>query len=296
MSTRTLNILSLGAGVQSTALLLMSCKGVLPKLDAAIFADTQWEPASVYTHLEWLEREARAAGIPVHRVTYRNLREDLTTFRVSASSGNGYTHVPLYVRQPDGKLGMLGRTCTQKYKIGPVDRFIKQQLLGLTPGKILPTEPLCDVWLGITWDEKKRAKPSPFAWKRHVHPFCCSPSPIAGCFLHSDGSPHVWSRSDCVRWLEANYPAHHVPRSACIGCPYRSNAEWRNIRADPISWDDAVAVDAALRSQSGPAMGIDGEPYLHRSAVPLPMANLGDDDGTFWDGVNENDCEGMCGL
>ena len=35
-----LNVLSLGAGVQSSTLLLMSCRGVLPKLDAAIFADT----------------------------------------------------------------------------------------------------------------------------------------------------------------------------------------------------------------------------------------------------------------
>ena len=33
-----LNILSLGAGVQSTTLALMACDGTLPGLDAAIFA------------------------------------------------------------------------------------------------------------------------------------------------------------------------------------------------------------------------------------------------------------------
>ncbi|KKN55324.1 hypothetical protein LCGC14_0583140, partial [marine sediment metagenome] len=43
-----LRILSLGAGVQSTAVLLMSCQGVLPPLDAAVFADTGWEPKAVY--------------------------------------------------------------------------------------------------------------------------------------------------------------------------------------------------------------------------------------------------------
>ena len=37
-----LDVLSLGAGVQSTTVLLMSCLGELPKLDAAVFADTQW--------------------------------------------------------------------------------------------------------------------------------------------------------------------------------------------------------------------------------------------------------------
>lgn len=34
-----LRVLSLGAGVQSSVLLLMSCRGELPKLDAAVFAD-----------------------------------------------------------------------------------------------------------------------------------------------------------------------------------------------------------------------------------------------------------------
>lgn len=44
--------LSLGAGVQSTTLALMFAHGEMPvRLDAAIFADTQCEPVSVYRHL-----------------------------------------------------------------------------------------------------------------------------------------------------------------------------------------------------------------------------------------------------
>ena len=37
---RTLVVLSLGAGVQSSTMAIMSAKGVLPKVDCAIFADT----------------------------------------------------------------------------------------------------------------------------------------------------------------------------------------------------------------------------------------------------------------
>lgn len=74
----TLRILSLGAGVQSTTLLMLSAEGVLPKLDAAIFADTGWEPRSVYEHLDRLEEEiARPAGIPIYRVNNGNLRDDV---------------------------------------------------------------------------------------------------------------------------------------------------------------------------------------------------------------------------
>ena len=46
-----LKVLSLAAGVQSTALLLMSVKGELDRPDCAIFADMAWEPAAVYAHL-----------------------------------------------------------------------------------------------------------------------------------------------------------------------------------------------------------------------------------------------------
>ena len=46
------HVLSFGAGVQSTTLLLLSCDGLLPRLDHVIFADTQWEPQAVYRHLD----------------------------------------------------------------------------------------------------------------------------------------------------------------------------------------------------------------------------------------------------
>lgn len=44
--------ISLGAGVQSTTMLLMSLNGDLERADCAIFADTQDEPKAVYDHLE----------------------------------------------------------------------------------------------------------------------------------------------------------------------------------------------------------------------------------------------------
>ncbi len=47
-----LRVISLGVGVQSSTLLLMSLKGeILPRPDVAIFSDTQWEPAHVYEYL-----------------------------------------------------------------------------------------------------------------------------------------------------------------------------------------------------------------------------------------------------
>jgi len=43
------HVLSLGAGVQSATLVLMAAHGIVgAQPDCAIFADTGWQPASVY--------------------------------------------------------------------------------------------------------------------------------------------------------------------------------------------------------------------------------------------------------
>src|SRR5438874_4506408 len=73
-----LRILSLGAGVQSTTVLLMALHGEFPeRLDAAIFADTGWEPRAIYRHLDWLEEQAHRGAVPLFRVQAGNLRQDL---------------------------------------------------------------------------------------------------------------------------------------------------------------------------------------------------------------------------
>ncbi|ETA02416.1 hypothetical protein CcI156_10935 [Frankia sp. CcI156] len=52
MSEPTIRVLSLGAGIQSTTLALLAVEAALPRPDAAIFADTGWEPRAVYEHLD----------------------------------------------------------------------------------------------------------------------------------------------------------------------------------------------------------------------------------------------------
>ena len=51
-----MKILSLGAGVQSSTLAMMYAQGKLEGMpDAAIFADTGWEPRKVQDYLDWFE-------------------------------------------------------------------------------------------------------------------------------------------------------------------------------------------------------------------------------------------------
>jgi hypothetical protein len=114
-SSPALRVLSLGAGVQSTSLLLLAAEGRLPALDAAIFADTGWEPRAVYEHLDRIEREvARPAGIPILRVSSGNIRDD------ALDPGTRFASMPLHILNADGGKGMSRRK--RKVELGSCAR------------------------------------------------------------------------------------------------------------------------------------------------------------------------------
>lgn len=265
------HFISLGAGVQSTAMLLLAEEGeITPKPEAAIFSDTQWEPQSVYNTLDWLEA---TVSIPIHRVTSGNLRENSLN-GVSASGhrardGSGFQSMPLFT---DGKK-MSHRTCTSEYKIKPLERKVRE-LCGVGYGKRFPVKEQKIVqWVGISWDEltRMRTDPRPYAELRY---------PLVDM---------QWTRSKCLTFLQDRYPGMPPPgKSACIACPYHNREGWARIKADPELWADAVDFDEKVR-HVGRLVS-----YVHSSGKPLTEVNLDDpnkDQISFLD-----ECEGMCGL
>lgn len=260
----SLRILSLGAGVQSTTLLMLSADGTLPKLDAAIFSDTGWEPAAVYEHLDRIDREiAQPAGIPIHRVSAGNIRRD------ALDPAYRFASMPLFVKNPDGSDGMTRRQCTAEYKLKPIKAQVRR-MLGYPHPKPVPRGLHVEQWIGISRDEIGRAKDSGIGYLKSAHPLLDMASSADG----REG----WTRSDCLRYLRANGWAS-TPKSACIGCPFHGNAQWRQLRDEhPDEWADAVDFDRSIRSGNarGNANGkpLFGEAYLHRSRLPLDQAPI----------------------
>lgn len=284
--------LSLGAGVQSSTVLLMSCLGELPKLDGAIFADTGWEPKGVYEHLYWLERVAARAGIPVYRVSAGNIKKDAFRSRVRASEykeieDGRWAAMPMFTRTVDEKgrisLGQIKRQCTKEYKIEPIEKFLRQKILGLKKGERAPAGSI-EQWFGISADEMHRMRIASVRWKTHAYPLVGWPEKML---------PRPYTRQRCIQWLQQHYPDRDVPRSACIGCPFHSDYEWRQMRdKDPTSWADAVDADKKIRSGGG----MRGDTFLHRSCKPLDEVDLSTAEergqGNLWN----QECQGMCGV
>ncbi len=160
-------VLSLGAGIQSTTVLLMSIRGELPPIDAWVFADTAYEPKAIYGHLEWLKELSAKAGMASYVVTAGNLREDALEFRQHRKSSDGkrYASIPFFMLKDNGEIGMLPRQCTKEYKIIPVERCVRREILGLGHGQAAPKVAVIEQWFGISCDESNRAKP-PGRWRR----------------------------------------------------------------------------------------------------------------------------------
>ncbi len=253
--------ISLGAGVQSTVLALMADAGELgPKPDFCIFADTGWEPAAIYEHLDWLEGEL---SIPVHRVSNGNIR-----------TRRGAEQIPLFVDGDDGP-GITKRSCTTDYKIVPIHRKIRE-LIGAKPLGRLKNGVWVDVLMGISFDEIQRMKPAMVKWQHKSYPLV----------------DRRITRQDCKDYFADRYPGRALHRSACIGCPYHSNAEWYRIKmTDPTSWADAVYFDRRLRSGEF-EFSYNNDVYLHRSLVPLSEVDF---TKTALDFSFDAECEGMSG-
>ena len=274
-------ILSLGAGVQSTTLYLLALDGRIDSLDVAIFADTQEEPGDVYTHLEWLKQQH---GPPIIVRTIGKLGDDLMNGR--NSTGQRFTSIPAYTAPEGAKraAGMVRRQCTKEYKIKVVERAIRRDVLGLQPRQRVPKDVVIHQYFGISLDEARR---SVNIQKRFA----------AGS---RKGVPHFplielgWTRGDCQKYLKDRVP-HPVPRSACVFCPYKNDAEWRRLKTDdPAGWARAVEVDEALRKAGNVVnRNMDQRLYLHRSVKPLAEVDLEVRQGEFPGFALE--CEGMCG-
>lgn len=266
----TLRVLSLGAGVQSTALALMAAAGEIgPMPHCAVFADTGWEPPAVYTHLD---RLVRALPFPVHRVSAGDIRAD--TLAMSSSRCGRFSSVPWFIRNPDGSAGMGRRQCTAHYKLEPIRRKVR----GLLGGTSRPRPGAVEVWVGISTDEAARMKPSRVLYIENRWPLIEA----------------RLSRANCLRWLErAGWSA---PKSACIGCPFRSDAAWRELRErDPASFADTVLVDRAIRD-GGSRRGLRGQQFMHRSLKPLGEVDFSTDRDRGQGDLFVNECEGMCGV
>jgi hypothetical protein len=189
-------------------------------------------------------------------VSAGNIRED------ALDPAHRFVSLPTFTINADGTWGMGRRQCTNEYKLVEIKRQARR-LLGYPHPTPVPRGMHAEQWIGISRDEIGRAKDSGVQYLKSVFPLL----DMDGA---ADGRPG-WTRTDCMRYLRSR-GFKSTPKSACVGCPFHGNKQWRDMRDNhPQEWADAVAFDHALRA----APREDGvREYLHVSRMPLDQAPI----------------------
>ena len=278
MTPPDLTYLSLGGGVQSSVLALMLSRGLLAGVrppDVALFADTGWEPAAVYAHLDQLEPHL---SFPLHRL------QGAQSLRQAAYAGNIASDLPVHILTEDGTKTMRNRRCTTHFKIYVIHRWVRRHLgVKTLRGK------RCDAYIGISLDEGSRMKPSRSKWEMKHYPLVDA----------------LMRRRDCLQWWEEHGLGYPLVRSACVTCPFHTHAEWLRLLDDPETAAEIIAYDEHIRDGTNINLEPGWRAYLHGSCRPVreivearrrvrQEELFDDDDATFstWN----NECEGVCGV
>ena len=285
---KTISILSLGAGVQSTALALMAERGMIEKPVAAIFADTGAEPAAVYRHVEWIRSQV---SFPIYTVREGNgIEADFLAALENPSLACGSP--PFFVRDPDMNPDEIAAVLAEpEPKAFDIPADIVLTATNLATGEereLFALREPGEAWLAAQWHawhtrrrQALQRDAGGMLWRKCTEDYKIIPIRRKVRELMAEhGASHVrqligistderqrenasgvkfitnvhplldlgWNRFRCETWLWEEFGIR-VPKSACRWCPYRSNAGWRWQRDnDPDEWELSCQFDESLRA------------------------------------------------
>jgi hypothetical protein len=219
------NILSFGAGVDSTALLAIELNrnvaaqalnisreeldAKFPKIDAVVFADVGAE------FPETMENVSYAKG----RCEAQNLRFEIVTNQNDTLQGSLAKNGTVPV-MPGGS-----HTCSLRFKSGVTKAWAEKSFAGTINWMI-----------GIEANETARAFKSP---KGDVHQ---SHQPLVELGLTREG---------CIDLLDRLGWAIKVRKSSCFFCPFMQEAEIKELHDDhPLLWLQAIAIEENFQKTS----------------------------------------------
>ena len=253
-----MKILSFGAGMQSTALALMSCENSLslkkgqpmphpdvPIYDLVIFCDLGMEPSWVMDQVMFTQDACEQVKIsfkildsPLHEDFMRNFGERRTV------------SIPWWTLRGDGHKAKMPRNCTIDYKIEVIAKYVRWEVLGYRKGQRLRPEDrkAHEMHMGFSYEEQKRCKES-------TNPMFVNHYPLVEMKLvRADNYAYIRD----VWGLETR-------ASACTFCPFHRNYFFRSLRENlPEEYAQLVMVDELLRDKT-PKPPMDSDLFISRS-------------------------------
>lgn len=250
---RGLKILSCGAGMQSTALALMSCenkiKGIVhplvPIYDSIIFCDMGWEPPWVYEQVDFIRRACESCGIP-----FQILKMNLYGDYIDRFGYQRVSSIPFWSVDEHGKRSKMRRQCTIDKKIVAIQKYVRYELLGYRFREHCRVEDkgAHEMHIGFSIEEKQRIFDS-------YNPMFVNRFPLVEMGLE---------RSDNYRYILDEWGLK-TKASACSYCPFHRNYFFQYLKKHhPECYDAVVALDRVIEERQ-PESQINSKLFISRS-------------------------------
>lgn len=248
-----MKILSCGAGMQSTALALMSCENKLkgnvhpnvPIYDAVIFCDLGLEPYWVKDQVEFIKEACDSAGIPFYKIESNLYKDYMDNF------GRGHvSSIPFWSVDENGKKAKMRRHCTLDYKIVIIERFIRYNLLGYEKYQRLKPEDFKahEMHIGFSYEERKRMS-------KDYSKLFIKKYPLVDM---------KWERADSYKYILEVWGLD-TKASACNFCPFHRNYFFKFLQENSKEdYDKTVGFDRMIGKMQ-PYTPIKSKIYLSRS-------------------------------
>ena len=249
-----MKILSFGAGMQATALALMSCENAanplplypaVPVYDAVIFCDLSLEASWVRQQMIFTRQVCGRVGIPFYILETPLYHDFIQNFGQRRT-----VSIPWWTMREDGHPSRMPRSCTVDYKIEAVSRFVRRELLGYRKRQRLRPEDIKahEMHMGFSLEEKRRCKENP--GKLFVNHF-----PLVQMGL---------TRSDNYSYILEKWGLD-TKASACAFCPFHRNYFFQYIKKyDPETYVAVHSIDVLLRDKT-PKPPMKSDLFISRS-------------------------------
>lgn len=271
-----MKILSFGAGMQSTALALMSCENAIqktnpyplvPVYDAVIFCDLGLEPPWVMEQLEFTRRACESAGIffkvldtPLYQDFMKNFGECRTV------------SIPWWTLKDDGHKSKMPRNCTIDYKVNEITKYVRWELLGYKKGQRLKPEDVKahEMHMGFSVEESRRCHENP-------HRLFVNKFPLVDMGM---------ARVDSYKYILEVWGLD-TKASACAFCPFHQNYFFQYLKEnEQETYHSLLEMDNLLRDKN-PKPPMDSDLFISRSRKRL--VDLTSED------CNDAECFEYCG-
>lgn len=248
-----MKILSCGAGMQSTALALMSCENVkspgkypmVPVYDLVCFCDLGKEPPWVMKQVNFVKQVCENAGIK-----FEILKSPLYEDYLKNFGHQRVVSVPFWTVNEDGKKGKMLRNCTLEYKINLIQKYVRWEILGYKKGQRTKPEDMKihEMHIGFSYEERRRCRENP-------HKMFYNVFPLVDMKLE---------RKDNYAYIKDVWGLE-TKASACTFCPFHRNYFFQYLKTNAKQeYRDLVAFDHLLETEQ-PNTKITSKLYISRS-------------------------------